>query len=504
MEDPRVVLEVEGIGKEFNGVWVLQDIALRLAEGEIHTLVGENGAGKSTFIKLLSGVHKPSQGKIRVDGRDLTFASVRESEIAGIRTVHQEINLVPFFTVCQNIFIGAEESTRVAGIGFVNDREMKKKAERVIGLLGVKLPVTTPAHELDASMERIVQIAKVLVHSPKVLILDEPTTSLSEEERKTLLQIIKGLKKTGMAIIFITHNIEEVMEVSDRVTVFRDGHKIGTVERKDASPAGIVAMMLGHKSYNVYKRGNGSSGVDVDLELTGIHTEKLKNLSLVLHKGEILGVAGVVGAGKTEIAKAIFGLDRIRQGQIALYGRKYEPSPQNAVSHGIALVPEERQAQGLVPNFSVMKNISLTYLSRFARSGMLDTAREVETAEEYIDVLSIKTNGPSQVVKYLSGGNQQKVVLSRWLNGDFQVGLFDEPTKGIDVKAKEDIYALIDQLARKGKSILFLSSYLPELLTICDRILVVHGGMIVGEFDPKSENAKESIMHAMLGWKVPQ
>ena len=220
-------------------------------------------------------------------------------------------------------------------------------------------------------------------------------------------------------------------------------------------------MILGHKSYNVYKRGNGSSGVDVDLELTGIHTEKLKNLSLVMHKGEILGVAGVVGAGKTEIAKAIFGLDRIRQGQIALYGRKYEPSPQNAVSHGIALVPEERQAQGLVPNFSVMKNISLTYLSRFARSGMLDTAREVETAEEYIDVLSIKTNGPSQVVKYLSGGNQQKVVLSRWLNGDFQVGLFDEPTKGIDVKAKEDIYALIDQLARKGKSILFLSSYLP-------------------------------------------
>jgi ABC-type sugar transport system ATPase subunit len=240
------------------------------------------------------------------------------------------------------------------------------------------------------------------------------------------------------------------------------------------------------------------------LELSEVFTDKLKGLSLNLHHGEILGVAGVVGAGKTEIAKAIFGLDRIRKGHITLFGRKYVPSPETAVACGIALVPEERQAQGLIPNFSVMKNITLTYLSRFARGGMLDKAREVEAAEKYISLMSIKTSGHPQAVKFLSGGNQQKVVLSRWLNGDFRIGLFDEPTKGIDVKAKEDIYALVDKLAREGKSILFLSSYLPELLTICDRILVVYKGRIAGEFDPKSENAKESIMHAMLGGKVSQ
>jgi ribose transport system ATP-binding protein len=503
MTMPRVILETERIAKDFNGVYVLEDIDFQLLTGEIHTLVGENGAGKSTFIKLLSGVHQPTRGRILLDGREVVFSSVRDSERVGIRTVHQEINLVPFFNVFQNIFIGAEE-TRIPGIGFVNDREMKRRAQAVIAQLGVDLPVTTPAHLLDASMERIVQIAKVLVHSPKVLILDEPTTSLSEGERKTLLSIIARLKQTGMGIIFITHNIDEVMEVSDRVTVFRDGRRIDTVERAGATAAKIVAMMLGHKSFTVYKRGDGSSSADVDLEMRGVTTDKLRNVTLTLHRGEILGIAGVVGAGKTEIAKAIFGLDKVKRGAITLFGRRYAPSPRNAVSHGIALVPEERQAQGLIQNFSVMKNVTLTYLASFARAGVLEAAREIETTEKYIDLMSIKTSGYSQSVKYLSGGNQQKVVLSRWLNGDFQVGLFDEPTKGIDVKAKEDIYALVDQLARQRKSILFLSSYLPELLGICDRILVMHGGRIAGEFDPKSENAKESIMHAMLGGKATE
>ena len=496
------VLQAVGIGKEFDGVWVLRDIHFDLRAGEIHTLVGENGAGKSTFIKLLAGVHQHSAGRIRMGGQDVAFGDVRDSESSGIRTVHQEINLVPFFTVYQNIFMGDERKKKVAGISFIDDREMKRQAAKVIRELGVELEVTTPAHLLDASMERIVQICKVLVHRPQVLVLDEPTTSLSEEERKTLLQIIKGLKKTGMGIIFITHNIEEVMEISDRVTVFRDGQNIGTLAREDASPEKIVAMMLGHTSFNVYKRGDCSACTDVYLELKGVCTDRLKDMSFTLHKGEILGIAGVVGAGKSEIARAVFGLDRIHRGDVSLFDRKYAPSPGNAVSHGIALVPEERQAQGLISPFSVMKNITLTYLSMFSHGGMLDRDKEIEVTNRYIDLMSIKTTGHSQTVKYLSGGNQQKVVLSRWLHGDFTVGIFDEPTKGIDVKAKEDIYALIDQLARKGKAILFLSSYLPELLNLCDRILVVCRGTISGEFDPKAENAREMIMHAMLGWKA--
>lgn len=498
----KKILDTETVGKEFNGVWVLRDIDFELNSGDIHTLVGENGAGKSTFIKILSGVHQPSSGRTKINGQYVSFENVRHSESLGIRTVHQEINLVPFFTVYQNIFIGEEEKKRFAGISITDDKSMRRKAKGVLEQLGIELDVNKPAHLLDASLERIVQIGKVLVHNPKVLIFDEPTTSLGEEERSRLLEIIKGLKTQGMGIIYITHNIEEVMEISDRVTVFKDGRKIATLPREEISPEKIVAMMLGHKTFNIYKRENFSRSEDVCLEVEELYTDKLKNMSFSLCKGEILGIAGVVGAGKSEIAKAIFGLDKIHRGKIHLFGENYAPSPQKALVKGIALVPEERQAQGLIPNFSVMKNITLTYLDVFSRSGVLDKEKEINVTNRYIDLMSIKTTGHSQFVKYLSGGNQQKVVLSRWLNGDFKIGIFDEPTKGIDVKAKEDIYALIDQLARKGKAILFLSSYLPELINLCDRILVVHRGMIAGEFDPKAENAKEMIMHAMLGWRA--
>ena len=368
--------------------------------------------------------------------------------------------------------------------------------------LGVELDVNTPVHLLNASMERIVQISKVLVHSPKVLIFDEPTTSLGEEERKRLLEIIKGVKETGVGIIYITHNLEEIMEISDKITVFRDGNNIATLPREEATPEKIVSMMLGHKHYNEYKREEFFKSNEAYLEVKELYTDKLKRINFTLHKGEILGLTGVVGAGKSEIAKAIFGLDKIHKGDIYLCGEKYLPLPQRSVSNSIALVPEERQAQGLIPNYSVMKNITLTYMSKFVRKGILNRDAEINITNKYIQLMAIKTTGHSQPVKFLSGGNQQKVVLSRWLNGDFKIGIFDEPTKGIDVKTKEDIYSLMDQLARNDKAILFLSSYLPELLSVCDRILVVHQGMIVGEFDPKEENAKVKIMHAMLGGRI--
>lgn len=500
--DSEKIVETEGICKEFNGVWVLEDIDFNLKRGEIHSLVGENGAGKSTFIKILSGVHQPSAGKLKMKGQYVTFHNVKHSEDMGIRTVHQEINLIPIFNVYQNIFIGTEEELPVLGIGMMNDRKMKKKAKEVIDQLGVDLDVNKPVHLLNASMERIVQISKVLVHSPSVIVFDEPTTSLGEEERKRLLEIIKGLRKTGAGIIYISHNIEEVMEISDRITVFRDGHKIDTMNREDATPEKIVSMMIGHKSYNEYKREECFKCDDVYLEVKDLNTTKLKDINITLNKGEILGIAGVVGAGKSEIAKAIYGLDKIQQGDIYLYGNRYIPSPQRAINSGVALVPEERQSQGLIPDYSVMKNITLTYLDRFCKRGVMNSKFEISVTNDYIDLMSIKTTGYSQPVKFLSGGNQQKVILSRWLNGDFRIGIFDEPTKGIDVKAKDDIYVLIDKLAKEGKAIMLLSSYLPELLSISDRIVVVHDGKIVGEFDPKEENAKEKIMHAMLGGKV--
>lgn len=500
--NPTNIIETEGIGKEFSGVWVLNNINFSLKPGEVHSLAGENGAGKSTFIKILSGVYQPSSGVIKIDGCPVTYQNVRHSESLGIRTVHQEINLVPFFSVYENIFIGIEEKKKLLGISIMDDKKMKKRSREVIEKLGVNLDVNTPAHLLNASMERIVEISKVLVYNPRVIIFDEPTTSLGEEERKRLLEIIKGLKKTGIGIIYISHNLEEIMEISDRITVFRDGNKIDTMDRVEATPEKIVSMMIGHKSYNDYKRQKCYKRDEVYLEVNNLCTDKLKNLSFSINKGEILGIAGVVGAGKTEIARAIFGLDKIHSGDIYLYGRKYLPSCQNSIYNGIALVPEERQAQGLIPTYSVMKNITLTYLDKWSRFGVIDREAEVNITKKYIKLMSIKTTGHFQLVKFLSGGNQQKVVLSRWLNGDFKIGIFDEPTKGIDIKAKEDIYNLMDRLAQDGKAIIILSSYLPELLSISDRILVVYNGELVGEFDPKEINAKERIMHAMLGGRV--
>jgi ribose transport system ATP-binding protein len=497
------ILSTQKLGKEFNGVWVLKDIDFELKRGEIHALVGENGAGKSTFIKMLSGVYQPSAGCIQLNEQPITFNNVRESEDHGIRTVHQEVNLVPFFSVYQNIFIGAERKKKIAGVEVMDDTRMRKEAKEVIQGLGIDFDVNKSAMLLNASMKRIVEISKVLVHEPQVVIFDEPTTSLGEEERKKLLGIIKGLKKRGLSILYISHNLEEVMEIADRITVFRDGENIGTLEYQDATIDKIIAMMIGNADYKHYIRENNYSCEDIYLEIKNLSTEKLADINLSVCKGEIVGIAGVVGAGKTEIAKAVFGLDKIDEGCIEICGKSYKPSPLEAIRNKIALVPEERQAQGLIPNYCVSKNVTLTYLDRYCKTaGFIDRKRELETADDYIQRMGIRCTGPMQAIKFLSGGNQQKAILSRWLNGDFDIGIFDEPTKGIDVKAKEDIYSLIEELAQEGKAILVLSSYLPELLSLCDRIVVVSNGRLVGEFDPKQPKAEEVIMTAMLGGVV--
>lgn len=493
------ILETNKVEKEFNGVWVLKDIDFDLKQGEIHSIIGENGAGKSTFIKILAGVHQQSAGEIYFNNKPVSFFNVKQSENVGIRTVHQEINLVSYFTVYENIFLGAERKKRLAGINYMDDNEMKVKAKEVIKKLGIDFDVSTPAVLLNASMKRIVEISKVLVHNPKVVIFDEPTTSLGEEERKRLLSIIKGLKESGLSIIYISHNLEEVMEISDRVTVFRDGRKIGTMDRAEATIEKVISMMLGNKSYDNYQRECSYCYEDVFFQAENIYTDRLKDISFQLRRGEILGIAGVVGAGKTEIAKAIFGLDSIVKGNMKIMGKPYLPSPQNAIASGIALVPEERQAEGLVPNYCVSKNTTLTYLDKWTKRSVINRKEELSITEEFIKKLNIRTIGPLQIIKFLSGGNQQKVILSRWLNGDFKIGVFDEPTKGIDIKAKEDIYQLLDSLAKEGKSIIILSSYLPELLGLCDRIIVVHDGRIAGEFNPRKDNAEHAIMAAMLG-----
>jgi len=495
----EVFLETKGVGKEFNGVWVLNEIDFDLKKGEIHALVGENGAGKSTFIKILSGVHNPSQGQLILNGKEKKFPNVQASENAGIRTVHQEINLVSYFNVYQNIFVGAEIQKRYFGFPVLANKMMKNEVEKALGNLNIQLDPKLPAHTLDTSHQRIVEICKALVHNPQVMIFDEPTTSLTEEERNRVLAVIEDLKE-NLGIIFVSHNLEEVFRLADRITIFRDGKKIATKRKEETSQDEVIAMMIGgEKTFSKYKRQQCYVQEASCLELKNVSNEKLNDVNFKICKGEVIGIVGVLGSGKTEIAKAIFGLDKIKDGEICLNGKKINPTPQKSVKQGIALVPEERQEQGLVSGMSVTKNITIAYLDQWVKNGVISHKRERETAREKIELLGIRTTGPDQIVRYLSGGNQQKVILSRWLSGDFQVGIFDEATKGIDIKAKEDIYQLIDKLAEEGKGVIFLSSYLPEVLLVADKILVLRNGAIVGEFSPDEEQAEEKILSRMLG-----
>ena len=494
------ILETKGIGKEFIGVWVLKDVDFSLRKGEVHALVGENGAGKSTLIKILSGIYPQSAGELLIDGESVQLKSVAESETNGIRTVHQEINLVSYFRVYENIFIGSEITKDVPGFSITDDAAMKERAREVLGMLGIEIDVNRITSSFNTTMQKIIEICKVLIYDPKIIIFDEPTTSLGESERVRLMNVIKKLKERGLSIIYVSHNLEEVMEIADRVTVLRNGEKIETLAHDEMSIDKIISLMIGGKEYFSFRREKTlPASSEAIIELKSVTTDKLHNIDLKLHRGEILGVAGVVGAGKTELARAIFGIDRIISGEILKDGEKFTPSSDYSVKNGIALVPEERQKQGLVPNFAVSSNVTLTYLNNWAEHGIINQRTEVESAKTFIDKLAIRTQGPEQLIKYLSGGNQQKVILSRWLIGDFDVGLFDEPTKGIDIKAKEDIYQLMNQLAEEGKCIMMISSYLPELIANCDRIVVMREGMLVGEFTNNCESTERNIIKTMLG-----
>lgn len=498
MEEKKILLKAEKIGKEFNHVNVLSNIDFDLRTGEIHALIGENGAGKSTFVKIISGVYQASFGKYFVDGKESSFKSSKESEEAGLYTIHQEINLVPYFNAYQNIFIGNEKK---GNWGLLDEKMMANRAREVLAQLNVEIDIQKPVKYFNTALQRIIQISAALVYKPKILIFDEPTTALGEEERNKLLEIIKDLRTSGVGIIFISHNIEEIVAISDRVTVFKDGQKMGTLEGDEIDGRKIVSMMIGGQEYETFSRGSCIDQSCEVLRLENICNSKLKNVSMTLHKGEILGVAGVVGAGKSEIARAVFGIDGLASGTVYVGGKAYTPNPITAIKRGLALVPEERRVQGLVGNFTVAENVAMVYQDKFTKGFFLQRKKEREVAEEHIEALSIKTTGPRQIIRFLSGGNQQKVVLSKWLCGDFDILILDEPTKGIDVMAKRDIYKLISNIAEQGKSVLFFSSYLPELLDFCDRILVMSDGEVVGEYPSSGSDAKEVITHAMLGGK---
>ncbi|SMB93469.1 ribose transport system ATP-binding protein [Thermanaeromonas toyohensis ToBE] len=499
---PEVILKVEDVSKSFPGVRALEKVSLVVERGEIHALVGENGAGKSTLIKILSGIYQPDEGRIWLEGKEIALKDPRQAQNLGIVTIHQEFNLVPHLTVAENIFLGHEQTRTF--LGFIHWQELRSRATTLLDQLGVKINPTRLVQHLSVAEQQMVEIAKALSLQARILIMDEPTATLTGEESTKLFNIIRAIKEKGVSIIYVSHRLEEIFAICDRITILRDGKWIATRDIKDVTPEEVIKLMVGRDIKERFPRRLAPkfSG-QVALEVKGLNRKgKLHDINLRVRYGEILGIAGLVGAGRTELARAIMGLYPKDSGEIFLDGRKVNISfPWEAIRLGLAYVPEDRKGQGLLLNSSIKENISLTQLDHISRWGFIDRKAEIKACEEAMVKFRIKGRDCRQKVKNLSGGNQQKVVLAKWLASRPKVLILDEPTRGIDVGAKAEIYELIQALAAEGVAIIMISSDLPEILGMSDRIIVVHEGRVVGEF-LRGEVTEEKIMGCAVGGKL--
>ncbi|RLP25362.1 sugar ABC transporter ATP-binding protein [Mesorhizobium sp. YM1C-6-2] len=503
-----VLLAVEGVTKHFAGVTALNDVSLDVRRGEILGLLGENGAGKSTLLKILSGVQPPSSGRILFDGAEFKPASPEESKRAGIVTIYQELSLVPTLTVAENIFIGRAPT---GPLGLVNWKKMVEDSRQIIGRVGLTIDPRTPVSVLSVAEQQLVEIARALSLESRLIIMDEPTSALTESEVQRLLAIMDRLRKDGVAIMFVTHRLEEASFICDRMTVLRDGRLAGHLDRENGEPVQIpkiIERMVGRAASELYARPHKREVPDeVRLSVRGLRTVRdpeaphaivLEGVDLDLKAGEILGVAGLVGSGRTELARAIFGADRIAAGTITLDGKPIAPqSPADAIRLGIGLVPEDRKHQAIFAALGILTNFSVAALGRFSNGfGFMAERREREALSNYKKMLSIRMASPEQAMEGLSGGNQQKVVLARWLARDPKVLIVDEPTRGVDVGAKAEVHQILVQLAERGIAILMISSELPEVLAVSDRIVTMRRGRITGEM-PAIEATEERLMELM-------
>ena len=494
---PPLALEMRGITKTYPGVRALEDVHLEVRAGEVHALVGENGAGKSTLMKILAGAQPKDAGQILIDGRPVTIDSPQRAMDLGVSVIYQEFNLVPYLNAAENIFLGREPRARVPGI--VDFRTMYREAQAIIDRLGVRLNVRTPVHQLSIAQQQMVEIAKATSRKSRIIVMDEPSATLTEHELERLFALIRQLRDEGVAIVYVSHRLEEIFSICDRVTVLRDGHWIATHDVKDITRDDIIRLMVGRELKQMIPKEVVERG-EPALEVMDIRRGNvLRGVSLTVHRGEILGIAGLVGAGRTELVRAIFGADRIDGGTIRLFGTPVRVrSPQDAIRLGIGLVTEDRKAQGLVLSMVVRENITLANLCAISVMNFIQAGRERQIAQKYVDDLSVRTPSIEQTVHNLSGGNQQKVVLAKWLFTDSRVLIFDEPTRGIDVGAKTEIYQLMNALAARGVAIIMVSSELPEVLGMSDRILVMHDGRVAGELS-REEATQERIMHLATG-----
>ncbi|MGI6777617.1 MAG: sugar ABC transporter ATP-binding protein [Acetivibrionales bacterium] len=480
----EVLVLMEGIEKTFPGVHALSDCRFELLSGEVHALVGENGAGKSTLMKVLTGVYKKDAGRIYYKGNEVDIPNPKAAQDLGISIIHQEFNLMPHLTVAENIFIGREPRK---GVKFVLDQKrINEKTQELLDIMHMDLDPRTKVSELTVAKQQMVEIIKAISYNSEVLIMDEPTAALSESEINELFGIIRKLRNKGVGIIYISHRMGELKRICDRVTVMRDGCYIDTVPIKEVTIDRIISMMVGRQIYETSRAVTGSSDREIVLEVKNLNRGKtIKNVGFNLRKGEILGFAGLMGAGRTEVARAVFGADRIDSGEIFVNGEKVHiRSPKDAIKYGIGYMSEDRKRYGLALNMDVEANIVLaTYKKFLGLFGWVNSKKTSSEAEHFVDALKIKTPGLKQKVKYLSGGNQQKVVVAKWLARDSSILIFDEPTRGIDVGAKSEIYKLLNDLAESGKSIIMISSELPEIIRMSHRIVVMCEGRITGELN---------------------
>jgi ABC-type sugar transport system ATPase subunit len=490
------VLSLRNISKTFDGVTVLEDITLDFRRGEVHAILGENGAGKSTLIKIASGYHVPSSGTMLIEGKEVSFSKPKDALSAGIHTIYQELALCPHMTVAENIIMN--DARRFGR--FVPRRRAYGPAvsEALAKLEQQDIDPRRSVGELSVAKRQIVEIAKAIVGSAKIVIMDEPTSSISQSDSLVLQKLILSLKESGIAVLYISHRLQEVYAIADRATVLRDGTLIGTMERAEFSDDAIISMMVGRKLVNVYPKAQTALG-DVVLEVKGLTDEKggFRDVSFALREGEILGIGGLVGAGRSELLEAIFGLRRTARGHIILGGRRTRiRSPKRAIKLGLSFITEDRKRTGLVPYFSVQENINLVNAQFLNVGGVLQRSLLGRIAKRYRERLNIRSRSLSQLVTTLSGGNQQKVAVAKWLERSPRVILFDEPTKGIDIGAKAEIYTIMGELVSKGIAIVMVSSELPELLSVTDRIIVMRQGEVAAELTSSGTTQEEIMKHA--------
>lgn len=485
------VIKVSEINKYFPGVHALKNVEFELERGEVHALLGENGAGKSTLIKILGGMYRPESGEIFMEGQKKYFANPKQAIEDGISIIYQELNLSLNLSIAENIYFGRLPLNK---LGFVDRRGMNAAAKKMLKKVGLNVSPNAKVKYLSTAQQQLLEIAKALSANAKVIIMDEPTSALSPKEIDVLFGIIRELQSNDISIIYVSHKLEELYAVCDRVTIFRDGRTIETLSVADTSTEGLIKSMVGRKLDSNYTREAAGTDETV-LDCQNICTNKIKNISLRIHKGEIIGFSGLMGAGKTEIAKALFGIDKITSGEILLDGSRIKNiSPEKCAEMGIGYVPEDRKLSGLFLNLSVKHNVSISTIMQFTNKKIVNRALEKKKIDDEIKILSIKTPSQLQKVCNLSGGNQQKCILARWLlHNNLKVLIIDEPTRGIDVGAKQEIYTILNDLAKRGIAIVIMSSEMPELVAMSDRIVVMKQGRMSAILE-KNEITQEKIM----------